>query len=55
LERQILLAEDLDLTEKGKWSIFKKDLSETERRIGADKVFRKQTLDPWKPWALFYK
>jgi len=50
LETQILLAGDLDLIEKGVLGTLKKDIAESERMLkGADKVFRKQTLESLTP------
>ncbi len=50
LETYILLAGDLDLIEKGELGTAKKRHSRNRKNVkSADKVFRKQTLEPLAP------
>jgi len=44
-----LLAKDLDLTEKDELGTQKRHRGNRKNVKGADKVFRKETLDPWNP------
>ena len=50
LETQIVLAGDLDLTEKGESGKLKKGHLRNRKNVkSGDKVFRKQTLEPLTP------
>ena len=49
LETQILLAGDLGFIEKGELGALKKHCGNRNNVESADKVFRKETLDPLNP------
>ena len=51
LERQILLAGDLDLIKKGEWGTLKKDTAKIERMLKA--MIKSLENKPWNPWTLF--
>ena len=50
LETQILLAEDLDLIEKGVLGTLKKDIAESERMLKA--LIKSLENKPLNPWTL---